>query len=73
VNNLAETAIKSYWPSGNRCDTCKKYFHNLKEIFTSHVGFKDLCKNCTVNNDIFHNKNINTFPSKIQFDKRRVI
>ena len=73
MNNLSESAIKTFKPDGVRCDSCLMFFFELTVVFTSNVGFKDLCLKCAKKNDIFHNKDINTFPSKIEFDKRRVI
>lgn len=74
MSNLAETAIKTFHPDGKQCDHCKKFFlGTLLAVFTNTVGFKDLCVKCNEKNDLWHNKNINSFPTKIEFDKRRVI
>ena len=73
MNNLSETAVKTFKHDGDKCDSCKTFFFELSPIFTNTVGFKDLCFKCVIKNDFEHNKNINKFPSKIEFDKRRVI
>ena len=55
------------------CDRCNRYHKSLTAIFTSNIGFKDLCDWCVKINESDDNKQLNTFPTKIEFDKRRVI
>jgi len=59
--------------SGVQCDDCKKHFAELTTIFTSKIGFKDVCDKCKLGRENHYSRGLNSFPSKIEFDKRRVI
>ena len=71
INALAESQAGIL--TDKFCDDCKHYTKEAFVLFINKVGFRSFCKLCKKKNEFNHNKNINTFPSKIEFDKRRVI